>query len=87
MLTQHQAMGNKDSFYGPYKLPELVKFLHFLELLTPLELSHQERNQVTYFDDTGIIDLTKFMRDQHYYLVSDIMEIVQKLMGAKHPLL
>ena len=87
MLKQAQAMGNKDSFYGPYKLAELVKFLHFLELLTPIDLSHQERNQITYFDDTGIIDLTKFMRDQHYYMVNDIIDIVTRLMGTKHPLL
>lgn len=87
MLRQAQAMGNKDSFYGPYKLPDLVKFLHFLDLLTPAELSSQERSQLTYFDETGIVDLTKFMKDQHYYMVSDIIEVVFKLMGNNHPLL
>jgi hypothetical protein len=86
LLRQAQAINQQVSSYGPYKTSDLIKFIHFLGLLTPIDLAPQERRQLTYFDESGTIDYTKVLCDQDYYSVNEILEVVLGLMGNEHNL-
>jgi hypothetical protein len=80
MLAQSRATGRKNG-YGLYKYSDLIRFIHFVSYLREIEIPIYERNLAYFYDETGT-DISKYLRDQPYYHVEDIMQIIDTLLGA-----
>lgn len=79
MLAQSRATGRKNG-YGLYKYIDLIKFIHFVNLLQELDVPVHERNAMYYYDEVGT-DISKYVRDQPYYLVDEVLYFIDLLFG------
>lgn len=85
ILQQAQAMGDKSSF-GYYRTEDLLGFLHFLDLLTPIVLEdiHLEKQMLLfYYDDQGN-DYSKFVKEQAFYEINEVLAYVTEFLDADH---
>eukprot|EP01039_Chlorochromonas_danica_P003277 gene3277-3594_t len=80
ILAQSRATGRRTG-YGLYKYVDLIKFIHFLQFCSEIEVPIYERNTMYFYDETGN-DVSKFVREQPYYIVDEVIHYVQSLFGS-----
>lgn len=79
LIAQSRATGRRTG-YGLYKYADLIKFIHFLQFLSEVDIGMYERNVMYFYDEVGT-DISKYVREQPYYLVDEILLWVAGLFG------